>query len=127
MAKRKIKKIRTLFLIICILQLFHIFFFRSEFQYEVIKNPFKKDYGISFVVSPEIIETINILKKHEVKDFNLSASVKNNIYLFNKTIELNYPIRMNENSKMIFFLNKENVPNNCEVIEAGKYFKFTQC
>ncbi len=79
------------------------------------------------MVSPEIIETINILKKHEVKDFNLSASVKNNIYLFNKTIELNYPIRMNENSKMIFFLNKENVPNNCEVIEAGKYFKFTQC
>lgn len=104
-----------------------MFQFRSGFQYEVIKNPFKKDSGISFVVRPEIIETNNILKKHKAKDFNLSEIVKNNDYLYEKTIEFNYPIRMNENSKMIFFLNKENIPNSCEVVETGKYFKFTQC
>ena len=124
---RKIKKVRILFLIICILQLVYIFQFRSGFQYEVIKNPFKKDSGISFVVRPEIIETSNILKKHKVKDFNLSQIAKNNDYLYKKAIEFNYPIRMNKNSKMIFFLNKENIPNNCIVIATGKYFKFTQC
>ena len=127
MVGRKIKKIRILFLIICILQLFYIFQFRIGFQYEVIKNPFKKDSGIFFVVSPEIIETSNILKKQKAKDFNLSEIIKNSEYLYKKTIEFNYPIRMNENSKMIFFLNKENIPNNCKVIETGKYFKFTQC
>ena len=127
MVYKKIKKIRILFIIICILQLFYIFQFRSGFQYEVIKNPFKKDSGISFVVRPEIIETSNILKKHKVKDFNLSKIIKNNGYLYKKTIEFNYPIRMDENSKMFFFLNNENIPNNCKVIETGKYFKFTQC
>ena len=103
MFTRKIKKVRILFIIICILQLFYIFQFRSGFQYEVIKNPFKKDAGIFFVVSPEIIETSNILKKQKAKDFNLSEIVKNSEYLYKKTIEFNYPIRMNENSKMIFF------------------------
>ena len=127
MVYRKIKKIRILFIIICVLQLFHIFQFRSGFQYEVIKNPFKKDSGIFFVVRPEIIETSNILKRQKAKDFNLSEIIKDNSYLLKKTIEFNYPIKMNENSKMIFFLNEENIPNNCKVIEAGKYFKFTQC
>ena len=61
MVYRKIKKIRILFILICVLQLFHIFQFRSGFQYEVIKNPFKKDSGIFLVVPPEIIETSNIL------------------------------------------------------------------
>ena len=124
---RKIKKIRILFIIICILQLFYMFQFRIGFQYEVIKNPFKKDSGVSFVVPSEIIETSRILKKQKVKDFNLSETIKNNDYLYKKIIEFNYPIRMNENSKMIFFLNKENILDNCKVIETGKYFKFTQC
>tara|TARA_B100000686_G_scaffold260180_1_gene272830 strand:+ start:531 stop:914 length:384 start_codon:yes stop_codon:yes gene_type:complete len=127
MASRKSKKLGILFLIICILQLFYIFQFRSGFQYEIIKNPFKKDSGIFFAVPPEIIETSNILKKQKAKNFNLSKIVKNNDYLYQKTIEFNYPIRISENSKMIFFLIKENIPNNCKLIETGKYFKFTEC
>ena len=63
----------------------------------------------------------------KAKDFNLSEIIKDNGYLLKKTIEFNYPIKMNENSKMIFFLNEENIPYNCKVIEAGKYFKFTKC
>ena len=127
MFNRKIKKIRILFITICILQLFYLFQFRSGFQYEVIKNPFKKDSGVIFVVSSEIIETSRILQKQKAKNFNLSEIIKNNGYLYKNIIEFNYPVRMNENSKMIFFLNKENIPNNCIVIATGKYFKFTQC
>ena len=127
MASRKIKKLGILFLIICVLQLFYIFQFRSGFQYEVIKNPFKKDSGIFYAVSPIIIETNNILKKQQVKEFNLSKIFKKSAYLYQRTIEFNYPIRMNENSKMFFFLNKENVPDNCKILESGKYLKFTQC
>ena len=124
---RKIKKVRILFLIICILQLVYIFQFRSGFQYEVIKNPFKKDSGIYYVVSPIIIESNNILEKQQAKDFNLSKIFKKNAYLYQRIIEFNYPIRMNENSKMFFFLNKENVPDNCKILGTGKYLKFTQC
>ena len=127
MASRKIKKLGILFLIICVLQLFYIFQFRSGFQYEVIKNPFKKDSGIFYAVSPIIIETNNILKKQQVKEFNLSKIFKKSAYLYQRTIEFNYPIRMNENSKMFFFLNKENIPDNCKVLESRKYTKFVQC
>jgi len=127
MASRKIKKLGTLFLIICILQLFYIFQFRSGFQYEVIKNPFKKDSGIFYVVSPIIIETNNILKKQQAKDFNLSEVFRKNAYLYQRTIEFNYPIRMNENSKMFFFLDKEHIPEDCKILESGKYLKFIKC
>ena len=127
MFNRKIKKIRILFITICILQLFYLFQFRSGFQYEVIKNPFKKDSGIYYVVSPIIIESNNILEKQQAKDFNLSKIFKKNAYLYQRIIEFNYPIRMNENSKMFFFLNKENVPDNCKILGTGKYLKFTQC
>lgn len=127
MIGEKIKKIRILFLIVCIIQLFYIFHSRSGFQYEVIKNPFKANSGVSFVVSPEIIETNNILKKHKAIDFNLSKIVKDNGYLYKKSVEFNYPIIMNENSKKFFFLKEEKIPVNCAVVETGEYFQFIEC
>ena len=79
------------------------------------------------MVSPIILESNNILEKQQAKDFNLSKIFKKNAYLYQRITEFNYPIRMNENSKMFFFLNKENVPDNCKILETGKYLKFTQC
>ena len=55
----------------------------------------------------------------------LNRLFKKNAYLYQRITEFNYPIRMNENSKMFFFLNKENVPDNCKILESGKYLKFT--
>ena len=121
------KKIRILFVIIFILQLFYLFQYRSGFQYEIIKNPFKKNAGISFVVSPAIIESNHILKKFNAEDFNLSEIIKNNSYLYQRSIEFNYPIRLKENSKMFFFLIKENIPEGCEILETGRYLKFAKC
>ena len=122
-----IKKFKFFFLIICIIQLFYIFHFRSEFKYEIIKNPFNKNSGISFSLSPAVIESNDILKKHKATDFNLSSDFKKDIYLYQRSIEFNYPIRINETSQLIFFLNDEDTPNTCKVVEAGKYLKFTQC
>ena len=42
----KIIKLKFFFLIICIIQLFYIFHFRSGFKYEIIKNPFNENSGI---------------------------------------------------------------------------------
>jgi len=38
MAGVKIKKFKFFFLILCVIQLFYIFHFRSGFKYEIIKN-----------------------------------------------------------------------------------------
>ena len=123
----KIKKLKNFFLIICIIQLFYIFYFRSEFKYEIIKNPFNENSGIIYALSPAVIESNNILKKYKVIDFNLSEGIKKDTYLYQRSIEFNYPIRINETSQLIFFLNDEDIPNTCKVVEAGKYLKFTQC
>ena len=127
MPKVKIKKLKFFFLIICIIQLFYIFHFRSGFKYEIIKNPFSENSGIFYALPYEVIESNNILKKHKATNFNLSKDLKKDTYLYQRSIEFNYPIRINEASRFIFFLNDEDIPNVCKVIETGKYLKLTQC
>ena len=123
----EIKKLKFFFIILCIIQLFYIFHFRSGFKYEVIKNPFNESSGISYALSAEVIEANIILKKQKVIDFNLSEDLKKDTYLYQRIIEFNYPIRINESSKLIFFLNAEDIPNACKIIEIGKYLTLTQC
>ena len=127
MAHKKIKKVKILFIIICILQLFYLFYSRSVFNYEIFKNPFAEESGVVYAVSAEVIESNDILKKHKATDFNLSEGLKKDTYLYQRSIEFNYPIRINESSQLIFFLNDEDFPNTCKIIETGKYLKLTQC
>ena len=127
MAEVKIKKFKFFFLILCIIQLFYILHFRSGFKYEIIKNPFNESSGISYALHPSVIESNDFLKKQKAINFNLSESLKKDTYLYQRTIEFNYPIRIKESSKLVFFLNTEDIPNTCKVIETGKYLKLTQC
>ena len=127
MVEVKIKKFKFFFIILCVIQLFYIFHFRSGFKYEIIKNPFNENAGISYSLSADIIEANSILKKQKVIDFNLSEDLKKDTYLYQRIIEFNYPIRINESSKLIFFLNAEDIPNACKIIEIGKYLTLTQC
>ena len=127
MGEVKIKKLKFFFLILCVIQLFYLFHFRSGFKYEIIKNPFSKNSGVFYALSSEIIESNNILKKHKAVDFNLSVDLRKDIYLYQRSIEFNYPIRINESSKLIFFHNSEDIPNACKIIEIGKYLTLTQC
>ena len=127
MVEVKIKKFKFFFIILCVIQLFYIFHFRSGFKYEIIKNPFNENAGISYALSAEVIEANSILKKQKIIDFNLSEGLKKDTYLYQRIIEFNYPIRINESSKLIFFLNAEDIPNACKIIEIGKYLTLTQC
>ena len=127
MVEVKIKKFKFFFIILCVIQLFYIFHFRSGFKYEIIKNPFNENAGISYALSSEVIEANSILKKQKVTDFNLSEGLKKDTYLYQRIIEFNYPIRINESSKLVFFLNAEDIPNACKIIEIGKYLTLTQC
>ena len=127
MAEVKIKKFKFFFVILCVIQLFYIFHFRSGFKYEIIKNPFNESSGISYALSVEVIEANSILKKQKLTDFNLSEGLKKDTYLYQRTIEFNYPIRIKESSKLVFFLNTEDIPNTCKIIETGKYLMLTQC
>ena len=121
------KKIKILFLIICTLQLFYLFNFRSGFRYEIIRDPFNENSGITYAVSKEIIESKDILKRNKIVHFNLSKSLKEDTYFYQRSIEFNYPTRINQSSKLVFFSINEDISEKCKVIETGKYLKLTQC
>ena len=123
----KTKKIKIFFFLLCLFQLFYLFHSRSNFQYEIIKNPFKENSGTIYSLSSKVIELNNILKKQKGTNFNLSDELKKDNYLYQRSIEFNYPIRINENSKLIFFNLNEQVSNNCKIIESGKYLKLGLC
>ena len=121
------KKTKILFLIICTLQLFYLFNFRSGFRYEIIRDSFNENSGISYAVSPEVIESRDILKKYEAIHFNLSKKLKNDVYFYQRSLEFNYPIRINQSSKLVFFSINEDILEKCNVVETGKHLKLTQC
>ena len=88
-------------MIICIIQLFYIFHFRSGFKYEIIKNPLNENAGIFYALSPEVIEMNDILKKHTgevVRLAMLSAHYKQ-------------PLNWNENLLIQANKNLENLYN----------------
>ena len=121
------KKTKILFFIICILQLFYLFNFRSGFRYEIIKDPFNENSGIAYAVSKEVIESKKILKRNKIVHFNLSKNLKEDTYFYQRSIEFNYPTRINQSSKLVFFSINEDISEKCKVIETGKYLKLTQC
>ena len=61
------KKLKYFFIVVCVIQLFYIFHYRSGFEYEIIKSPFSKNSGITQSLPIEVIETekddTNILEK----------------------------------------------------------------
>ena len=123
----KEKKIKFFFIIVCLLQIFYIFYFRSGFQNEVIKNPFHRDAGINFALPTEAIEVRDIINNQKFNDFNLSAEIKKNIYLYQRILEFNYPFRINKNSNYIFILKGEKFPNNCVILENGTFLTLIKC
>ena len=99
----KMKKLKILFIIICAFQLYYLFQHRSNFKYEIIKNPFHKDAGIVYALSPAVIESKEIIKNKEVLNFNLSENLIKDTYFYQRSIEFNYPVRLNKSSQFIFY------------------------
>ena len=127
MIYRNIKKIKILFFIICLIQISYLFHYRSGFNYSVFKNSFNENSAIEQSVSEELVESNYIIKNQKIINFNLSEKLKKDKYFYQRFIELNYPIRLNDSSRFIFFFNDEVIPDNCEVLEKLKKIKLAKC
>lgn len=127
MAAVKIKRIKFFFIILCLVQLFYILHFRSGFQYEVIKDPFNENSGITYAVSNEVIESKSILKRNKIVHFNLSNKLKDDDYFYQRSLEFNYPIIIKQSSQFILLSIEEDINENCREIETGKYLKLVKC
>ena len=121
----KNKKLLTFFFILGIVQIFYYWDKRSNFEFEVLKNPFKKNSHVNFILPEVIIETNKILISNNIQKFNLSKNLKNDMYSYQRIIEFNYPIKFDEKSKYTLLLIEENY--NCESIFEGKLIKLHKC
>ena len=123
------KKLKILFIFVCAFQLFYLLNNRSNFEIEVLKDPFSKNSGIIYALSPAVIESKNILTKYNLPDFNLSNDLKKkeNTYFYQRSVEFNYPIRLKKDSKFIFYKINENIFDSCELVEEGTFIKLARC
>ena len=121
------QRIKFVFIIICLLQIFYIFHSRSNFNFDTFKNPFKQSSGIIYALEPHVIEINSIIKKNKLNSFNLSAKLLKDTYLYQRSVEFNYPIRINKNSKFIFLDKEEEYPNSCKIVDTGNFTKLIEC
>ena len=123
----KNRKIYFFFIALCVLQLFYLLYHRSDFKFDILKISFDKNSGRSYAVSPEVIESNNILVNSKIKNFNLSKKLKNDTYFYQRFVEFNYPIRLKNNSKYIFFLIDDEILSDCVLYKTGTYLKLAKC
>ena len=127
MTEQKLRILKFFFLILFFLQIFYIYEFRSGFKFEIFKNPFGKDSGITFSLPPQAIESSNYIKKYQLDNFNLSDEIKNNNALYQRIIEFNYPVKFKNKSNIYFSLKQENLLDNCKIIDQGEYLILNKC
>ena len=73
-----------------------------------------------------VIEANQILKSKNIISFNLSENIKKDMYLYQRIIEFNYPIKFSENSKFFITPFEEN-KKNCEKISEKKLVSLYKC
>ena len=122
----KKNKLIIFFFILGIFQIYYLFDKRSNFQTEILKNPFKRDSHANLTLPDIVIEANQILKSKNIISFNLSENIKKDMYLYQRIIEFNYPIKFSENSKFFITPFEEN-KKNCEKISEKKLVSLYKC
>ena len=113
------------FFIVGIAQILYYWSERSNFKLEILINPFNKNSYVSYFLPKTVVESKQILLSNNIKLFNLSKELKNDMYSFQRIIEFNYPIRFDEKSNFIIMNINEN--SNCKSISKGKLLKLQKC
>ena len=118
-------KLLIFFFIVGIAQILYYWSERSNFKLEILINPFNKNSYVSYFLPKTVMESKQILLSNNIKIFNLSKELKNDMYSFQRVIEFNYPIRFDEKSNFIIMNINEN--SNCKSISKGKLLKLQKC
>ena len=122
----KNNKTLIFFFLFGLLQIYYLYSKRSNFDFNVLSDPFKENSYLEEVLEKPVLETKIILQANKLKKFNLSENLSNkDSYFYQRIIEYNYPIRLDENSEYTFFLKNEN--SNCKDIHKGKFIDLKKC
>ena len=124
-AKRNNLPFLFLIVLICLIKLFHIGYYRIHFSPNLLFHAFERDSGKNKAVSDIVLEANQLIKKAKIVDFNLSNSFISNAYFKQRIVEFSYPIRLNENSK--FIIAPSDLKLNCKINLESERIKLYEC
>ena len=83
----------SLIVIICLIKLFHIGYYRVNFSTNLLLHSFNKDFANNLAVNDRVLEAHKIIKKSNIPDFNISDNLISSGYFRQRIVEFSYPIR----------------------------------
>ncbi len=115
----------SLIVIICLIKLFHIGYYRINFSSNLLLHAFEKDFANNLAVTEDVLEAHELIKKSKIPDFNLSNNLNLNNYFRQRIVEFSYPIRFNKNSKFVIALPDSKL--NCKIKLESERIKLHEC
>ena len=114
-----------LIVVICLIKLFHIGYYRINFSTNLLFYTFKKDFANNQAVSDNVLEAYQLIRKSKISNFNLSNKLYLNGYFKQRIVEFSYPIRLDANSQFVLALSHEEV--SCSVRLKTQRLKLYEC
>ena len=124
-AKRNNFPFLFLIVLICLIKLFHIGYYRIHFSPNLLFHTFERDFANNKAVSDIVLEANQLIEKAKIVDFNLSNNLILNDYFKQRIVEFSYPIRLNENSK--FIIAPSDLKLNCKINLESERIKLYEC
>ncbi len=120
------KIIKYLILFTIFAQLFYISQERLNFNWINLTNSFKKNYKGDLSLPKETLELAEIIEKESLNSYKLDNSFLDNQYIYQRTVEYIYPVRINKNLNESFSL-KNTKDENCKIIKSYKNINKLKC
>tara|TARA_B100001027_G_C15992163_1_gene208804 strand:- start:123 stop:494 length:372 start_codon:yes stop_codon:yes gene_type:complete len=120
------KFIKYLILFTIFAQLFYISQERIKFNWVNLTNSFKKNYKGELLLPKETLELAEIIKRESLNSYKLDNSFLNNQYIYQRTVEYIYPIKINNNLSETFGL-KNTKNENCLIIKSYTNINKLKC
>jgi polyphosphate kinase len=114
-----------LIVVICLIKLFHIGYYRINFSTNLLFYTFKKDFANNQAVSDNVLEAYQLIRKSKISNFNLSNKLYLNGYFKQRIVEFSYPIRLDTNSQFVLALSDSRL--TCKVKLESKRIKLYEC
>ena len=120
------KIIKYLILFTIFAQLLYISQERINFNWINLTNSFKKNYKGDLSLPKETVELAEIIEKESLNSYKLDNSFLNNQYIYQRTVEYIYPVRINKNLNESFSL-KNTKDENCKIIKSYTNINKLKC
>jgi hypothetical protein len=115
----------SLIVIICLIKLFYIGYYRVNFSTNLLFHAFEENFANNLAVTENVLEAHELIKKSNIPDFNLSNNLNLSGYFRQRIVEFSYPVRFNKNSKFVLALSDSKL--NCKVQLESERIKLHEC